>query len=82
MTFNDFYKAYTSKNEFPPRVPTDAHGSYKMTYSNGDIYEYTLKLKNQARRKVNNFEINGNYYSLYDFIHTSRWNGQEIQVVS
>lgn len=70
MTFNEFYEMYTKKlisakhKEQPLK-----YGGYRRIYESGDIYEYIVELKEDARP---------NWHGLYerdDFTYTNKLNG-------
>ena len=79
MTFHDFYTVRSNKKTIHSnRVETDSHGSYKVVYADGDVYEYTMTLKPGAVPLYNSFKRNAPYYSGDQYNHVSRWNGEII----
>jgi hypothetical protein len=75
MTFNEFYEVYTKKliNTKYKEQPLK-HEGYRRIYESGDVYEYIVKLKEDATLNWNG------HYDMDDFIYTSKLNDKIIKI--
>lgn len=75
MTFNEFYEVYTKKLlKTKYRTEPLKFDGYRNIYESGDVYEYIVELKEDARPNWNGF------YDMDDFINTAKLNGRIIKM--